>query len=276
MENNNIERKRNVTNLFNKVSSVFDSSGPRYFAYFGERLVEQAGVKEGEYVLDVASGKGASLFPSIEEVGPKGKVIGIDIADGMVNESNLEMQRRGIKNAEVRLMDAEKLEFENEMFHHILCGFGVFFFPNYKKAFSEFKRVLKDRGRFSFTTFLRKKDEKFIWFDELIQKYLPPSEEYKKDDNDPEFDTEEGVYEVLEQAGFKNIQIIREEKNFVYRDEQEWWDKLWTHGYIRVLEKIPKDKIEEFKKEVFSKLKEIKEMEGIYVTMFVAYSIGEK
>lgn len=105
---------------------------------------------------------------------------------------------------------------------------------------------------------------------------MPPSEEYKKDDNDPEFDTEEGVYEVLEQAGFKNIQIIREEKTFIYRDEQEWWDKLWTHGYIRVLEKIPKDKIEALKKEVFSKLKEIKEREGIHVTMFVAYSIGEK
>lgn len=49
MENNSIERKRNVTNLFNKVSSVFDSSGPRYFAYFGERLVEQA-EREGIYV----------------------------------------------------------------------------------------------------------------------------------------------------------------------------------------------------------------------------------
>ena len=71
------------------------------------------------------------------------------------------------------------------------------------------------------------------------------------------------MHEALEQAGFKNIQIVSEEKTFIYRNEQEWWDKLWTHGYVKVLEKIQKDKIEELKEEVFSKLKEIKGREGI-------------
>lgn len=63
---------------------------------------------------------------------------------------------------------------------------------------------------------------------------------------------------------------------FTYKDEQEWWDKLWTHGYIRILEMIPKDKIEDFKTEVFQKLEEIKEAEGISATMFVLYAFGEK
>ena len=72
MENKSIEIKKNITDLFNKVSTVFDSNGPRYFAYFGEKLVEFAGVKEGQKVLDVASGKGASLFVSAEKVGENG------------------------------------------------------------------------------------------------------------------------------------------------------------------------------------------------------------
>lgn len=279
MENKSIEIKKNITDLFNKVSTVFDSNGPRYFAYFGEKLVKFAGVKEGQKVLDVASGKGASLFVSAEKVGGNGEVIGIDIAEGMVKETNLEIQCRDVKNANVMVMDAENLDFPSETFEHILCGFGIFFFPDYKIALNEFMRVLKEGGRFSFTTFLRKSDEKFNWLQELYEKYLPQFEdeldEYQEEES-PEFHTEEGVYKILKEARFKNIQVVSEEKAFMYKDEQEWWDKLWTHGSIAVLERIPEDKMKDFKAEVFEKLREIKGEEGIVATIYVLYALGEK
>jgi len=117
-------------------------------------------------------------------------------------------------------------------------------------------RVLKNGGRLSFTTFLGESDEKFMWLDELIDKYLPGFEDEPQEDNAPEFNTEEGLYEILKVAGFRNIRIICEEKAFNYKDEQEWWDKLWTHGYIKMLEMITKYKMEAFKTEVFDKLRE--------------------
>lgn len=80
----------------------------------------------------------------------------------------------------------------------------------------------------------------------------------------------------MNQAGFKNIQVISEEKVFIYKDEQEWWDKLWTHGAISTLEKIPKDMLEDFKSEVFEKLREMKEAGGIPHTKSVLYAFGEK
>jgi len=271
-----MEMKKQIANLFNKVAPVFDGSGPRIFQYFGERLVELSEIKKDEKILDVASGKGASFFPSIEKVGKAGKVIGIDISEGMVTEINLLIQRRGVKNVKVMVMDAEKLEFSNKSFEHILCGFGVFFFPNYEVALGEFMRVLKIGGKFSFTTFLNEKDGKFKWLEELVEKYLPGFQAEGQESKGPQFDTEEGLYEILKVAGFKNIKVLSEEKTFIYKDEQEWWDKLWTHGYIRVMEMIPKEKLEDFRIEVFQKLTEIKESDGISATIFVLYGFGEK
>jgi ubiquinone/menaquinone biosynthesis C-methylase UbiE len=276
VENKSIEIKKGIANLFDRVSSVFDGSGPRYFAYFGQRMVEEAGVKEGEKVLDVASGKGASLFSSAEKVGSSGEVIGIDIAEGMIKEINLEMERRAIQNTKAMVMDAEKLQFASESFDHVLCGFGVFFFPNYKVALEEFKRVLKKGGSFTFTTFMSKSDDKFAWLGELVDKYLPPIEDEYKEEDGPVFNTEEGLYKILKEAGFNDISVLCEEKTFLYKDEQEWWDKLWTHGFRRVLDAMPEDKTDNFKSEVFAKLKELKSEEGISDAMYVLYGFGMK
>jgi len=54
------------------------------FRYFGARLVEAAGVEPGDRVLDVATGRGAVLFPAAERVGPTGEVTGIDLSPEMV------------------------------------------------------------------------------------------------------------------------------------------------------------------------------------------------
>ncbi|GAA0116090.1 class I SAM-dependent methyltransferase [Clostridium senegalense] len=270
------EIKKGITDLFDRVSSVFDDNGPRFFKYFGEELVKFADIKYGEKVLDVASGKGASLFLSAKKVGESGEVIGIDISKGMVDETNLEIKHKGIENAQLIVMDAENLDFESEYFNHVLCGFGVFFFPNYEIAFKEIMRVLKSGGKVSFTTFLRKKDENFIWLDELVEEYLPEYEEDCGYEETVEFDTEEGLYKILKESNFKNIKIEKEEKIFIYKDEQEWWDKLYTHGYVTILDAIPLDKMEEFKLKVFENLKVLKKENGIENIMYVLYAKGEK
>ena len=49
-------------------------------------------------------------------------------------------------------MDAEKLEFPDNSFDFVFCGFALFFFPSILKAVSEFKRVLKPGGRLVVST----------------------------------------------------------------------------------------------------------------------------
>jgi ubiquinone/menaquinone biosynthesis C-methylase UbiE len=63
MKNEQEARKAQNKTLFNKLSCEYDS-GAGCFAHFGRRLVDVARIHAGARVLDIASGRGAVLFPA--------------------------------------------------------------------------------------------------------------------------------------------------------------------------------------------------------------------
>jgi O-methyltransferase/aklanonic acid methyltransferase len=125
-----VQEKRGTADVFSRAASTYDHVGPQFFTHFGRRLVELAQMLNKANVLDVAMGRGANLFPAAETVGSHGYVTGIDLSEAMVQETAKEINRRGLKNAEVRQMDAEHLEFSDASFDCVLCGFSIFFSPN--------------------------------------------------------------------------------------------------------------------------------------------------
>lgn len=278
MSEQSVEMKKTFADLFNRVATSFDTVGPRTFAYFGERLVENTGINEGATVLDIATGKGASLFPAVLKAGPSGTVTGIDFAKEMVNLTLAQAKENNIRNVNILEMDAEKLAFSDESFDYIICGFGIFFMPDYKKALNEFMRVLKPCGKFGFTTFLRKEYEEFSWMIELAQKYFPPQEENNQKDQHegPVFDTEEGLLNILTEGGFKNINIFSEEKEFILKDAEEWWERLWSMGSRLRFEKLSEEILEQYKADAFEKLNEMKREDGIHFKISVLFAFGTK
>lgn len=98
------------------MASTYDRVGFRFFSHFGKRLVELIGIPEKAKVLDIATGRGASLFPTSKKIGTEGYVVGIDLAEGMVRETGNEIIERNISNAKVVQMDAENLTYQNDTF----------------------------------------------------------------------------------------------------------------------------------------------------------------
>jgi ubiquinone/menaquinone biosynthesis C-methylase UbiE len=117
MSNDQEARKAQTKTFFNTLSSDYDS-GAGCFAHFGRRLVEVAGIDAGACVLDIASGRGAVLFPAAERVGAGGEVVGVDLANAMAHAASEEAARRGLK-AHVSVMDAEELTFPDEVFDFV-------------------------------------------------------------------------------------------------------------------------------------------------------------
>ena len=279
------EQKRETTGIFGRGAPTYGQVGPRFFSHFGRRLVELAQIPSGAKVLDVATGRGAVLFPAAETVGAQGHVTGIDLSKEMVNETSREIERLNLQNAEIRLMDAEHLQFPDESFDFIFCSFAIHFFPQLDHALSEMNRVLKTNGHLAVSTW-GSMDERAKWFGDLVESYLPPNEPAKVQESDPRskakpiFNTPEGLAAILDSAGFANVEILSEVKEFAYADENEFWATLWSHGARRTLEaieqKLGKDALQRFQAEVSQHLKMIQQTGEIAEVFTALFGFGTK
>lgn len=275
MSDEELEYKERITGLFNRVAPKYDHVGPRFFSHFGRRLVELAQMPSGVRVLDVACGRGAVLFPAAEQVGPEGQVIGIDLSETMVEETRRVIDRLGLKNAQVRQMDAEELDFRDGSFDFVLCGLSLFFFPRLEQALSEFYRVLKPQGIIAASTFGEDRDGRWNWRDELVEAYKP---ELKP--GSPLFaralDTSTELRQVLSRAGFIGVQTVSQEEEFFYRDEDEWWSSLWSHGRRALLERMEPSVLQRFKADAFDAITLLKGSGGLPIFLQVLFATGTK
>ena len=249
-------KKDTLQGVFTRSASSYEQI--RYFPIFGQWLVDTAQIPEGSTVLDVACGRGAVLFPAAQRVGANGKVIGIDLAEGMARETELEIQRRGLIQAEVRQMDAENLDFPASFFDFILCGFSLQFFPHLDRALIEFRRVLNPGGHVVVTTW-GDDDVRWDWFEDLRKEYQAVIKLGSQI-----LDKSEEIQRWFSQAGFNDIQITTKELDMVYRDEEEWWNVEWSISGRAGLEKLSPEALEKFKAECFAKVQSQREADGFH------------
>ncbi|MCP4539747.1 MAG: class I SAM-dependent methyltransferase [Chloroflexi bacterium] len=141
------KKKRNKEiKFFDHLASAWKGPNTRYWEHFGNRLVELAEIHPGANVLDIGSGRGASLFPAAAQVGQRGSVTGIDLSEGMIRETWADIKKHRLDNAHVLRMDAENMAWKNGSFDFVISGFSLGRF-----SLNDVMRVLKSGGRAGFS-----------------------------------------------------------------------------------------------------------------------------
>ena len=168
----------------------------------------------------------------------------------------MEIQRRGLKQAEARQMDAEHLSFPDSTFDFVLCGFSLQFFPHLEQALSEFRRVLKPGGQVAVTTW-SEDDPRWDWFEDLRTAYGAVLKLGSQS-----LDKPEEVKRWFSQAGFVDIQITSKVIDMIYLDEEEWWNVEWSISGRAGLEKLSPETLEQFKAEAFEQSQAQKQADG--------------
>lgn len=108
-----------------------------------------AQIKEGDTVVDLGSGAGNDVFIAREITGDKGKVIGIDFTDVMIEKARANNDKLGFNNVEFRYGDIENLPITSNSTDVIISNCVLNLVPNKQKAFGEIFRTLKPGGHLS-------------------------------------------------------------------------------------------------------------------------------
>lgn len=106
-----------------------------------------ATLAEGEVVLDLGSGAGFDCFLAADEVGPQGRVIGVDMTPEMVDKARGNADGNDIRNVEFRLGEIENLPVADNSVDVVISNCVLNLSPDKPRAFREIYRVLKPGGR---------------------------------------------------------------------------------------------------------------------------------
>ena len=141
------------------VAEVFRSVAPKYdlmndvMSFGMHRLwkrftIQQANIRPGQKILDVASGTGDLAREFAKLVGIDGKVVMTDINEAMLSVGRDRMIDAGIVgNLECVQADAEDLPFESNYFDCVTIAFGLRNVTDKAKALRSMYRVLKPGGK---------------------------------------------------------------------------------------------------------------------------------
>ncbi len=264
--------------LKEKSRQIWNSFAPLYDRYItpttaqaAQRVVDLASINPGHHVLDIATGTGVAAFAAAEKVGEKGRVVGIDLSEGILGIAQERASAKKLKHVELRPMDAEQLQFGDKTFDVATCCLGLMLFPQPHIALTEMKRVLKSEGSVSLGVWGSAERMVMGKVMFILRKYLP-------DDipaSPPQFAfSAPGAIELaLQQAGFVKPQAER------YFYQMHWvnldiaWKLISEGGPVGVLvQKLPPERQDSVKKEVFAMLKEFESAQGLQVPFEMVFS----
>lgn len=107
-----------------------------------------AAINDGNAVLDLGSGAGNDCFVARAIVGEKGRVVGVDFTDAMLEKARINCTKLGFDNVKFIKGDIETMPLEDSQFDVIVSNCVLNLVPNKTKAFAEIHRVLKPNGHF--------------------------------------------------------------------------------------------------------------------------------
>lgn len=131
---------------------------PLIFEPFATDLVNRLAERSVRRVLEIAAGTGV-VTRTLTSVLPESvSVVASDLNQAMLDQAAAVGTTRPV---EWRQADAMRLPFEDDAFDAVVCQFGVMFFPEKGKAFSEARRVLRSGGILIFSAWDRIEENEF-------------------------------------------------------------------------------------------------------------------
>jgi ubiquinone/menaquinone biosynthesis C-methylase UbiE len=222
---------------YNAAADHYDHPAVSFWDRFGRRTIERLAITRGMNVLDVCCGMGGSAFPAAERVGSSGHVMGVDLAQNLLNKGIKRAAERGMTNIEFRRADLEDLPFEDQSFDAVVCVFGIFSVPDLHAAVRALWRLVRPAGFLAITIWGPKMFEPAdgtFW--EAVRREDPELLKSIKPWN--KIVEPEPLRALLIECGVTDPEVVEEPGRHPLKSPEDWWTIVLGSGYRSTVEAL--------------------------------------
>ena len=179
---------------------------PLWFGRWAETLVDVLTLRESERVLDVACGTGVTTRIAKKQVGPGGRVDGLDINAPMLTKA-----KELADDPDIGWLESDVCNsgLDSETYDVILSQHGYHYFPDKSGALKEFHRLLTPGGRMGFSVW----DGHSAYTQALcaaVERHISP-EVAAKQRSQRQTPSADDLKEQVTHAGFSDVTVLRQE-----------------------------------------------------------------
>ncbi|HKR58619.1 MAG TPA: class I SAM-dependent methyltransferase [Pyrinomonadaceae bacterium] len=231
------DERAKAARTYNSASDRYDDPANSFWERFGRRTVERLNLQPGMRVLDVCCGSGASALAAAEFVGQTGFVLGIDLAENLLDLARRKAARRGFNHTEFRTGDMLNLDIQGADFDAVVCVFGIFFVSDMTAAVRQLWQRVKAGGYLAITTWGPR------FFEPINTEFWNSVRELRPDlykgfhpwDRvaEPEL-----LSALLIEAGANEPRAVLENGTHALRTPDDWWTMVLGSGYRATVDQL--------------------------------------
>jgi ubiquinone/menaquinone biosynthesis C-methylase UbiE len=231
------DAKARAISTYDAAADSYDNPANSFWERFGRRTIERLHLQPGARVLDVCCGSGASAIPAAEKVGPEGFVLGVDLAEKLLERGRSKATKRGLQNLEFRVGDMLDLRLPRSEFDAVVCVFGIFFVPDMQAGVKALWEVVRPGGKLAITTWGPR------WFEPATTAFWNSVHEVRPDlykgFNPWDRICDPGsLRALLAEAGIQQAEVIAEAGEHPIPSPDAWWSAVLGSGYRGTFDQI--------------------------------------
>ena len=261
------EFKQQVADLYNHRSSTYDQGD--FHPLVAHRLIEHARLRSGQKVLDIATGTGLVAIAAAKLVGSSGRVVGVDISTGLLDQAKRKIKAARLSNIDLVVADAENLNPDNS-FDRVLCCCAIPFMTNLTADLRLWHCFLKPDGLIGLQVHAQTAFITGVVLQRVAQRY---GVELIFSDLTG---TEKKCYTLLQEAGFENVEVKTEQfGGYISLSEAKaMWESSIKHPLCRPLLQLKPEQLEQGKGEYFAELETLVTDKGIWNDITTFFVLG--